>query len=423
VSTGVGFNSMYAMTLKESKKRHFSDYIFTFFFIGMLISTYLALGEEYLVVCFACALFELVKKGKIKSGIKRIWLLFVIYYLILTFIGIINGNTEIKDLLEFIIQYPMMITILIVITRETSSMNASMSIFKVFLFFTAIFGLIEAVLRKNILPSLFSAPVMERIANMNMKTSGYQASSVFLHYTFFGIALLVGLAINMIYPFKHKWMNVVFFILFILDLYFTKSRTSWFSLLFLLFYDLCAKGKMTRKMVIRGFAIIASATLLMGVFYNKFQAIFANIYDRFAVIVRYGFEYGSFGQRFGTMMRIPEYIFEHPLQGFIGTGFGSIKEVFLNGYSYFDYGVADNQLTTFTIEVGVFGTIIVILGIALYFKDNKRKRSLSRYIMIIMLIASITLDVIGTIYITALVLWAFCLYYEKERRNANYVQH
>lgn len=408
--------------IKQYERLHISDYLFTLFFIGLLLSTYLAYGEEYVVICGGLSFFSNIKNGKTKVINDRIWILFIIYYLIVTIFGVILGFVDGKGILEFFVQYPILIFSIVAIIRESHSVENSMKVFKTFILISTIYGLYEAIVKHNILPDIFSTPVMNRIEYMNSLIYKYQSSSLYLHYTYFGVVLLVSVAINMIYPYKNRFINFCFYTLSMLGLYFSKSRMCLLLAVVIFIYDFYKKDKITVKMLKRGLFIIFVFLISVFIFWNPLMSAFGNIYGRFAIVKKYGFEYGSFGQRIGTLLRIPSYMVEHPLRGILGTGFLSIKLAFLDEYSYFqNYGIADNQMTTFLIEVGIAGTLVAVIGIIKFFKKNRIKRSLSKYLMIIVLFSSITLDVIGTIYITVLVFLPLVLFYEYERKN-NYVQ-
>lgn len=406
--------------LKQYERLHISDYLFTLFFIGLLLSSYLAFGEEYVVLCGGLSFLLMIKKRKTKVVTEKIWVLFIIYYLIVTIFGAIIGLVDGKGILEFLVQYPILILIILGIIRKSRSVENSMRVFKTFILVSTVYGLFEAITKHNVLPDFFSTQVMGRIEYMNLLTYKYQSSSFYLHYTYFGVVILVSIAINMIYPYRNRSVNSVFYGLSILNLYFSKSRMCLLLAVVLLVYDLYKRDRISIKMLKRGLLALVGVLIITIIFWNPLMSAINNIYEKFAIVKQYGFEYGSFGQRIGTLLRVPSYMGEHPIRGFFGTGFLSIKRAFLDNYSYFqDYGIADNQMTTFLIEVGIFGTIIAIIGIVRFFKNNRIKRSLSKYLMIIVLFSSITLDVIGTIYITALVFLPFILFYEYERKKNN----
>ena len=402
--------------LLKIRKKRFYDLALTLFIVGLIITSYLAISEEFVIFCFTLTIVSFLRKRAAFMKHHSLWLFILLYYFATTIIGYLLGWVDIKGLLEYIIQYLFIPVIMSVIVIKTDSMKSSLNAFKGFILISAIYGLIESILRYNILPSLFSAPVMERIATMNRLTYKYQSSSFFLHYTLFGIFLLVGFAINMMYPYKKKGLNVFFSIICLIDLYFCKSRMCWLAFIVLLLYDLRVKNKLTNKMIERGTLAVVSAFLIIVLFWNQFSQMFEIIHEKFAVIGKYGLDYGSYGQRIGTLLHIPEYMIQYPIRGLFGTGYDSIKTVFLSKYSYFQgYSVADNQLTTFLVEIGIIGTALVIVSIINFFRKNRNKKSLSKYVLIIMMFSSITIDVIGTIYITALAIWPFVFFYCYER--------
>lgn len=405
--------------LSCSTRTKISNYYFTLFFVGLLFASYVHLGEEFVVICGVIVFATKTKKFVSVKRFGAEWFVFLIYYFIVTSMGLLIGVLNVKDFLEFIIQYLLIIVILNGVLAKASSLKECMTVFKNFIALSAIYGLLESVMQHNYLPDVFSSyAVMSRINTMNILSYKYQSSSLFLHYTYFGVVLLFGIAINRIYPYKTSKSNVLFYLLCLIDLYFTKSRMCWLSLVVLIIYDMITNKIITKKMISRVLIAISSVIVTFILFNKQVVTLIETIYSRFAIISAYGMEYGSFGQRFGTLFNVPEYMINNPIAALFGSGYGSIKIAFLDKYSYFEgYGIADNQLTTFLIEVGIIGTSLVLIGISLFLLRNKTPKSLSRYLLIIMLFASITIDIIGTVYISMLAILPFCMFYVYERRK------
>lgn len=374
-------------------------YTLSMFLILLLLTTYFGVGEEFVFIAFVTSLI-FVYRGKLKKY-KRIFGIFICYYAAVTIIGLLLGYLNLKSFIEFFLRY--VCTPLIVLALIPNRFQERIKTVKVLrncIGISAIYGTIEYFMHYNPIVTVLKISAKEWVDAMNASRV-YQPSSFFLHYNFYACMLLSSIVITLVFPYKKKVINVLFFILVTTQLLLAQSRICWIAGGVLLIYHLlgnkCLSLKFIRKVtaitiLVFGFILIKPMVLLK---------LINAIKIRFAPIFKYGFEYGSLGQRVGTLMNWPEYAIDSPLKGLLGTGFNS-SSIYLKDFSYFQgYATTDCQWTTYLVECGLVGTIILVVAI-LYFLKTKKKSSLtylSKLGLLTYFILSITFDVAGTSFV------------------------
>lgn len=103
-----------------------------------------------------------------------------------------------------------------------------------------------------------------------------------------------------------------------------------------------------------------------------------------------GFSDGSLGQRFGTLQNISPYMAEHPFKALIGGGYASTVYDFLPKYSFFTgFQTTDSMLTTYLVEAGIIGSILLAVGLVIYLISLDTKEPFDRFIFLFLVMTLI----------------------------------
>lgn len=334
------------------------------------------------------------------TSIASIIDIFLLYYI---FITILNAS----DILKLIIN--LFLLPLIVKELVPSSIEAaiySLHFLKTFLSLTALYGLIEYIMKYNAMVNFVQISALKWIENMNNNPYSYYPSSIYLHYTYFSYIMLLGLCISMVFPHKNKYLNFLYNTLFIVAIYLSQARIVWIAILAVYIVSLLlksAKNTFSQSSII--FKIISLLTLFsIGIFGGLFETVWNFVQSRFSSLFHYGLLDGSLGQRYGTLSNWGIFFEENLLKGFFGLGSGGTLE-YLKDYSYFaGYSTVDSTITVFLVETGVVGVIIFLAG-CIYILFNFLKNSdnlFSKFgIMVIVatLVTALTIDFIANIVI------------------------
>lgn len=398
------------------------DYRFPLFWIGLMISVYKGYSQIFLVaVSLILLIINFRKKILINKKIDFIsFKAFVLYYIIVSIIGIFTQHVSIIKFIDLLIKYCLLpIIIMNLISNQQDAQIRILDIMKKIIFLFAIYGIIESYFKFNYMIYFVNLSSKSWMISMN-DNSIYQPSSVFLHYSYYGLILVFGLILAKFIPFKNKIINIIYYSLLISQIILCRSRISWISTIVIMFIGFFTNKKIfTNK--IRNIILFVTLFLLVIVIYPNFvYKIKSIVSSRFEDIFKYGFEYGSLGQRVGTLFNWIEYFKSNPVNGIIGTGYQSVFDDFLNNYSYFNnYSTPDNQLTVYLVETGVIGTLILINTLIKYFKikdnDNENIKTLlilSKLSLVMFLIESMTLDLSSNYVIFSIIVTIIVIMYK-----------
>lgn len=412
------------------KKENIS-YIFPFFWIGLIFTTYMKVSNIFLLFSFGLTIIYILNKKIYKENKIKIswWIIFIGYYFFISIIGLINGDLNIKMFGEFCIKYIFLPIIVInLIPKKEEQFEKTIYILKTLIFIFVIYGLIESLFKYNPFAYFITIDKKDWIVAMN-NSKNYQCSSVFLHYNYYGIILLIGWILSSIYPYKK--INLVYKVLIIEQILVCQSRICWVAFLVLnlirLLIIIFKKKKISNqnlKIALTILIIIMIIILISPSILNKLAHF---IIARFSNIFKYGFKDGSLGQRLGTLMNWPKYYKDNIIKGTLGTGYKSIMTYYMKIYSYFPgYSTADCQWTIFLVETGIIGSIFFIIAFFKIYKIKGTERSniLKNSVIILFLIIALTLDVVSNNIILSLIYFAIIqvIFYKDDKENNNIIK-
>lgn len=212
-------------------------------------------------------------------------------------------------------------------------------------------------------------------------TSDMRLFSIFKHPIVYGNMLVINFSI--LYFFKKNyckifyWLNII---AIIINLYGTKSRSSWIAFIVVLLNIFILEGKIKEKIKLKSLIIctivIINAIILMIIFKEEVSSIIDSILSRFL------FEDGSDlskVQRLGAMSNVLNNISENPINIFIGNGVYASSEFMLNNTVVLkEVKFMDNMYLTAIYNFGFLYVYIYILYLISSLFQGIRNKDINR---------------------------------------------
>lgn len=291
-------------------------------------------------------------------------ILFVVYYSFVSFLFLKST----PSLTNFVIRYILLPTI------AFGSTSLYINTQRIKLFFIgcikslvilfALFGIYEWYTKYNPIGSFITTEAANWIKRMNeFANIVYYPSSFFTHYTYFAYVLLVGWLLSITFPSKNKLFDYSYKGTVLFALIISQSRMAWITFVIITMIHYFFFVKKVKISWLISIPIIFILLNISGVI-NKIVDLVSSRFDK---VISLGFLDGSFGQRLGTLQNVIPYMSEHPIKALIGGGYGSALFDFLPKYSYyFGFQTTDSMLTTYLIEVGIIGCLILFIALFIY---------------------------------------------------------
>lgn len=405
-----------------------NQYLFPLFWIGLILTTYLEMGEYYIIGMFVLiGLISIIKNnGRACAYKKCSFFYFVMYYIFVSVIGIFTGYVSFKNFAEFLLKYIVLpVTIFELIPNRNDRQIEMLKILKFFIFVTCLYGLIESIVKYNLMTSFVRLDTRVWMESMN-GAANYQPCAIFLHYNYYGCVLILGLVFAWLLPYRVKFWNVIYWIVLLEQILICQSRICWIASIVLLMIRIGKGKRITNTAVKKGLLLIALCTCVL-IFKPDILTTISNfVRNRFSRLWVYGFKDGSLGQRLGTLMNWPYYFQLNTVKGLVGTGYQSIMVYYMKKYSFFKgYSTADCQLTVYLVETGIIGVLILGVTLIIYFKrkkshclDGKTISEISKMALMAFCVECMTLDIISNNIILSLILMLIIIS-DKQQVNGN----
>ena len=319
---------------------------------------------------------------------SRYILLFVSYYILISTIYF-RTSASFNNLL---IRYIMLPSIAFGVTSLLTVFGDKSRLFfiqclKSFIMFFALFGIYEWYVRYNPIFSFISTGAAEWIKRMNEYSYvAYYPSSFFTHYTYFSYVLLVGWLLSLIFPSRNNLFDYTYRGTILFALVVSQSRMAWITFVFIMmiyYLFFSTKAKITWVIGLPSAVIVL---YIMGIV----EKLATLVSTRFSRIFTMGFSDGSLGQRLGTLQNVYPYMVEHPLKALLGGGYASTTFDFLPKYSFFaGFQTTDSMLTTYLIEAGILGFILLVIGLIKYLISVDIKNPFGKFLFLFLLMTLI----------------------------------
>ena len=314
-------------------------------------------------------------------------IIFVAYYSLVSFLFFRST----PSLTNFVIRYILLPTIAFGSTsldRYTERIKLYfIGCMKSLVILFALFGIYEWRAKYNPIGGFITTGAANWIKRMNEYANiVYYPSSFFTHYTYFAYVLLLGWVLSLIFPSKNKLFDYSYKGTVLFALIISQSRMAWITFVIITMFYYLFFGQKIKISWLIGIPIVFTALNMTGVIKKFFDLVSS----RFDKVISLGFSDGSFGQRLGTLQNVIPYMSEHPVKALIGGGYGSASFDFLPKYSYyFGFQTTDSMLTTYLIEVGIIGCLLLFIALFIYISTIDKANSFNKLTILLLVMTLI----------------------------------
>ena len=329
------------------------NYSINYAFI-LLISLYL-IGYIYKVPIYI---------KNINRNLIFIILISIFYMIIITLLSVFNeGNIyNVIKLTLLLIPFVLGITITMIFGKDYIK-NGLIHISNIMTLIN-IYGIIEFINKENFLVSFINDESVKSIVNGFIHTKSYRSSALFTNSIVYGSILVIIFWIN-IYLIQNKKLRYFNSMLILINIYATRSRSSWIAIIVTFFIYLSfniiksRKIKFSYKNILFGFLGMFITVVIFNT--NTFNHIINEIVGRFMEL---NTSSGAISatQRLGTISKVLWQMYNQPIIiAFLGNGFGSVHNLMKNiTVDIVGFITTDNQYLSILWEFGIIGSIMML---------------------------------------------------------------
>ena len=373
-----------------SQKSRMGVYLLLSFWFIIGVAYYRNFNLTIILPLFFLVVLQRILSKQFTFYIKKqniFLILFVAYYSFVSFLFLKSTSS----LTNFVIRYILLPTIAFGSTSlyiNTKRMKLFfIGCIKSLVILFALFGIYEWRAKYNPIGSFITTGAANWIKRMNeFANIVYYPSSFFTHYTYFAYVLLVGWLLSLIFPSKNKLFDYSYKGTVLFALIISQSRMAWITFVIITMIHYFFFVKKVKISWLISVSIVFIALNISG-FINKIVELVSSRFDR---VISLGYSDGSFGQRFGTLKNVIPYMSEHPIKAIIGGGYGSALFDFLPQYSYyFGFQTTDSVLTTYLIEVGIIGCLLLFIALFIYISSIDKTNSFNKLTILLIVMTLI----------------------------------
>ena len=373
-----------------SQKSRMGVYLLLSFWFIIGVAYYRNFNLTIILPLFFLVVLQRILSKQFTFYIKKqniFLILFVAYYSFVSFLFLKSTSS----LTNFVIRYILLPTIAFGSTSlyiNTKRMKLFfIGCIKSLVILFALFGIYEWRAKYNPIGSFITTGAANWIKRMNeFANIVYYPSSFFTHYTYFAYVLLVGWLLSLIFPSKNKLFDYSYKGTVLFALIISQSRMAWITFVIITMIHYFFFVKKVKISWLISVSIVFIALNISG-FINKIVELVSSRFDR---VISLGYFDGSFGQRFGTLKNVIPYMSEHPIKAIIGGGYGSTLFDFLPQYSYYlGFQTTDSVLTTYLIEVGIIGCLLLFIALFIYISSIDKTNSFNKLTILLIVMTLI----------------------------------
>lgn len=350
----------------KNQKKNRNINLLTIMFIFMILSDYFSNVLKILFYAIQILLLiylYIIKKTKYRVSINlkyKKYIGFFIFMYILSFILNFNNNQAIAFSIKMMI-FLLIIYRIFKVYGEFYIVNFFYDIMKIMFVLNAI-SLFEYIGKTNFFYQHLLAIPEGRYSVIG--TSDMRLFSIFKHPIVYGNMLVINFSI--IYFLKKSynkifyWLNII---VIIINLYGTKSRSSWIAFIFILVNLFFVNINMKKNIKLKTLVIYMFFVVFIIVFIINFNEIINNIINN--ILARFLFEDGSNlskVQRLGAINNVLDSINKNPINILIGNGVYASSTFMLNNTVILkNASFMDNMYLTAIYNFGFLFVYIYIL--------------------------------------------------------------
>lgn len=341
--------------------------ILTILFLTIIFNQYNYLDGIYKV----CSILILIyvyffKHKKYQIQIVENKVIYIIYISISMILSLIIGYKN-KVAISYFINLAILTMILVRILQVYGNDYFNqffINFIRIMLIFNII-SIIELTLNTNFWVNFL--PEYDRVNFIGIGREGFRIFSTFRHPIVYGNILVI--TIGIIITFRMYFNKVYYYInivLCLVNLYGTRSRSSWIAFVVLILFLLIIKIKQCtrmkkKKLLLGSMTVILISIIMIGIFGNEVLQILQTIIDRFSFSDN---NIESKTQRIGAIKNILNSFNHNILSLFIGNGMRTTGKFMIENQVLLDgFMSVDNQYITMLYDMGIVFLIVVILYI------------------------------------------------------------
>lgn len=387
-------------------------YISTFFlFMTWLMTAWFQIrthsNYEYIALWILVLLIGISIKNSLKvklSSVELTWGIFVFYTLLTTTFNSLIGKTTgssarpiITNIINFV--FPM---IAIFIISQSCNKELFLKLFRNFIGCFTFLGIFEYITHNQFYTNIITFEGARNNFSVygdinSLLASKYRTTLLFYHPYFYSVLLVAFLICLLYIPYKNKVVQVSAWILGIINLFLTQTRSSWISLVFVivLFYIKQYKRKNQKVLYIlvtllSTFVIIEILSIIIPIIFPRLSNFMTNVFNsRIGIIFTDGGINAASGARL-VQLNLVKYLNTITLQLFGGGDNFALDLIQMHPLSYWTVSV-DNHYLVLLMDYGLVGLIIYgyfIIKCVKEFNKTESKNNAAIYMILISIFIS-----------------------------------
>lgn len=356
------------------KKINYSNIILYLALFLLLFLVDAGLKGKSLVIIIGLMFAYIIIDGRLKINFGNMAKCLVVYYIYTTIVTLIfyKEAISISENIKHIIFYLLLLVFSMVIAGYIN-INSFFKLIRNSALIISIFGIFELITHYPIVHNfLFNTPIHNFASSVG--SNDYRVVIIFFHPIIYGVYLMFFEICLVFFPYNNKIFNAFAHIVILLNIYGTKSRSTWvaFALIVLWWFIRSQRSRILLKMntVIVGITVIMGCVIGNFILGNPFMRILNGIYTR----LEGSLEAGE-GQiiRIETVLNSIKFWREGHFTEFIfGRGY-SYANVFMKQHPIYKFEFVwddciDNQYFTIIHDSGIIGLILIVCILVLAIK-------------------------------------------------------
>lgn len=376
-------------------------------FVIILIDRMHDLSFLFIIITFLILLAQVVLLQNFKMRLPyvssktlcvKLYLLFLIYEIMITFINIMLDYTHhLTDGLKTIIMIPLLTFIFFYVLQESIDWKYLFLLFKYTGICLALLAVIETITKQSLFYRFMDESSQYLVNAAAVGTSDFRAFVCFCHPILAALFFLIIFSIYIYYPEKNVVLQMAGLSILVVAIYGTKSRSSWLSFCvinsLIVIDKLKGLNTMKKKKLLQNVIMFILTLILLIILKDHILTALTNIIERFALVLKSSSKANSRVVRLSNLFNVMRYTKENILFSIMGRGNDyalrfSAENVVGNGWGY---GM-DNQYLTFLLNTGFIGLLLIFIilekMIVLFYKAKKTETKVATIIGIAILLTS-----------------------------------
>lgn len=360
---------------------YFLNPISVVFFV--ILYNYIGRNQNENIFKLYVLLISLLVLFNVRSLFRDKWKILCVIFIFGIYIVVTYYSGEVQDVYWQVLNilFLLLCTILgILLQRKREFLFKGLKFFEYFIILCGFYGIYEYTIKFNYISYKYcqGANLLNRYY-WQFNPNSYRVATVFIHPILYSV-LIAFVILFVFYYEKNKFIKYGSLLLLVINIYLTKSRTSWVALAIVFclvildfFVKIIKKGKIEKSILSK---ILLSICLLPGVvIFSLKKGYIQSVFARFNNL----FKDTSTLQRTGTLNYFIKNIFPKfsLFKNMLGHGEGASAPVMSNlNITMSNFAETDNQFLTTAYNSGFIALILVLIfiiySVCLFFSTNDK---------------------------------------------------